>query len=265
VAGPPGAVQGPMTTVVAGDSPDWIGATDASADTLLKTTSAVSVANYIETVNVGKSYRAVIMTVEVTGYSGEVALNIWCYDAAGDQSYRSLGTVIRGVAAAESQQWIMPCPASAGGQIKIQMAPVSGSATFTSVVVVGSTNDLSAIYGPTRSDGRPYPVGQSAANDQTVTSATLIAGPGAGRRIMLMSLFTTLPSAVISGEVIVQGTVGGTLVDLLVCAINANANGMIAVAPIPPQGLLLDDNTGVSVVKISTAAQRTNAVYDTVS
>jgi len=254
-----------MTVSIPGDAPDWIGATDASADTLLKTTSAVSVASYTETVNVGKSYRAVVVTVEVTGYSGEVALNIWCYDAAGDQSYRSFGTVDRGVVAAESQQWIMPCPASAGGQIKIQMTPLSGSAVFASVLVVGSTNDPPAIYGPTRSDGRPYPLGQNAAHDETVTSATLIAAPGAGRRIMLMSLFTTLPSATIATEVIVQGTIGGTTIDLLVVAVSANANGMTTVAPVPPQGLLLDDDTAVSVINVSTAAQRTNAVYDLVS
>jgi len=163
------------------------------------------------------------------------------------------------------RQWVFPCPVSAGGQIKLTITPVSANAIFRSVIMVGSTDDLTGIGGPFRSDGWPYPLGQNAAHDESVTSATLIAAPGAGRRIMLMSLFTTMPSAVINGEVIVQGIIGGLTTDLLVTAIAANANGMMAVAPIPPQGWLLDDNTAVSVLNFSTASQRTNAVYDIVS
>ena len=254
-----------MTISVAGDAPDWIGSKDASADTLIKTTSAVSVSQYTQIVTVGKSYRSVVITTQIQGYNGQNLVYLQCSDAASDLMFVSPSLYSRGSYNDELRQWVFPCPVSAGGQIKLTITPVSANAIFRSVIMVGSTDDLTGIGGPTRSDGWPYPLGQNAAHDESSASATLIAAPGAGRRIMLMSLFTTLPSGVISGEVIVQGIIGGTTIDLSVAAIVANADGVTAVAPVPPQGLLLDDDTAVSVINLSTAPQRTNAVYDLVS
>lgn len=253
-----------MTVNIPGDTPDWINSIDAAADTLLKVTGGVAVTPYEQQITVGKSYRSLILTTFTPAYTGPVNISFTCTDPAGDEAYRS-PDYERGITTGQQpMQWIFPCPVAAGGTITVALTVPAGIVTFNSLFVFASTSDLSGIYGPPRSDGRPYPVGQNAAHDESVTSATLIAAPGAGMRIMLMSLYTTLPSAVINGEIIVQGTVGGTTIDLLVCAIDANANGMMAVAPVPPQGLLLDDNTAVSVINVSTAAQRTNAVYDLV-
>ena len=254
-----------MTVSIPGDVPDWIGATDASADTLLTTASAVAVNSYVRTVTVGKSYRSIVIQVSATGYTGEVAINVSTSDAAGSLAYNNQSGYLRGIPSAQTQQWIFPCPAPAGGSIRIAITPQTGPATFASVVVVGSTNDLSAIYGPTRSDGLPYPLGVQAA--LLTAAGTLIAAPGPGHRIMLAGLQLSLISAgTVSSYAEVAGTIGGVGIKLqtLGAAISSIAGSGSSL--VPPSGLLLDDNTAVTVATLGVPNNvNASAVYDVIS
>ena len=243
-----------------GDTRDWLDASQGSND-IIQFLGPLTLPVSVD-IATPWAYRSLIVNASAVDVSGLYSFYFTALDA--NEVNVQVTTVVRSMhVGSGSVNFTVPVPCISGGHLQYAVIGPAG-ATSVGMGMVASTG-LEVVQSQlVRSDGRPYPVGQNAAHDESTASATLIAAPGAGRRIMLMSLYTTLPSAVINGEIIVQGAIGGTGIDLLVTAINANANGMMAVAPIPPQGWLLDENTPVTVLNFSTASQRTNVVYDLV-
>lgn len=111
-----------------------------------------------------------------------------------------------------------------------------------------------------RSDGRDYPVGASSATLGTASGGggTVIAAPGAGLHILLM----TLTAGGNAGGPQVDATVGGAVVHL----VRFTGSGSATIPlPIPPQGVLLDANTSLTVPGIVGSVQTVDALYDVVA
>jgi hypothetical protein len=107
--------------------------------------------------------------------------------------------------------------------------------------------------GAKRSDGLPYPLGQSGATVQfNIGNGFLIPNPGLKVRILLASLRFSPPSVMDptfgSGEVEVTCQLGGLSHPLIFvyAAASAAYDPTIWNVNIPPQGLALDYGTGIA-------------------
>jgi hypothetical protein len=108
-----------------------------------------------------------------------------------------------------------------------------------------------------RSDYRDYPIGALGAALTTVAGGggSIIPAPAAPRRIMLATLtgFST------GGNLVVQATVGGTVISLM------QSTAMLPQAnPVPATGVLLDHGTSLDFLAQAGSSQEASVTYDIV-
>lgn len=178
-----------------------------------------------------------------------------------------------------SQNWTQRKAAAGGGATVTFFSPIPLQGINTATVqITCSVNQVAGsgveIYGVSmplpaatggkllRGDYRDYPLGSLAASTFLLAAGTsnLIAAPGAGLRILLASIsmnYNGPGGAGNSGNI--TGTVNGVATPLINTSISGNAPN-----PIPPQGLLCDANTAVTLNQGGTGVTVGQAIYDVV-
>ena len=236
-----------MTTIPA-DTPDWLPAEQGATDTLLPYALYplnAGTNDYSAVITCSKSYQAVVLRVQPPSSANDAVYTIVvaALDHAGNQYY--VKSVSWSINYSDPPTIVLPIPLTAGGALQFTIyAPAAGVSLYMSIS--GCTATL--VQGSTlvRSDGRPYPVGSNAV---TSGATTLIAAPGAGRRLLLASVFAFIEATAVNVFMNVVATINGASVNLV--GVGAYASSQISVnqasAPIPPQGLLCDDNTGITL------------------
>jgi hypothetical protein len=104
-----------------------------------------------------------------------------------------------------------------------------------------------------RPDGRGLPLGCVLATDQFGAGATVIAAI-AGWRFLIASMTLTGGNATAGTTTTVQGTMNGSVQNILVNQANSPQNQFPSTLAYP-SGMLLDDNTAVAVTWSGTALQ----------
>lgn len=126
--------------------------------------------------------------------------------------------------------------------------------------IIGYGASINSAAGSTllRADGRAYPIGENFATGQAGNSTvTAIAAPGAGLRILLKWAYVYVNGG-LGG---ITWTVGGVTQNPIVAT-----STVIAPGTLPPDGILLDANTGVTVFAAAAGVTTIGSfVYDIVS
>jgi hypothetical protein len=166
---------------------------------------------------------------------------------------------------------IFPWPSGAGAgarSLGVFAVNIGGGAATGSIAVYGLTMPTAPSIPTPRWDGRPVPIGSrwKTLAVSASGSTTFLASPGAGLRIALASLSVTSGSAAAIQSILVQGTINGS-VSTLADVWAQTAVTAIAAPPavaLPPLGLYLDINTGITVLLSGafTNAATVNASYD---
>jgi len=247
-----------MTVTVPGDTPDFLGDIQGAVDVLLPTQSLALVGgNVTETFTIAKSYQAIIVTCSPTGVSGVDSFLITLKDQAGNQYYTK--TYTRSMEAALTYEFVLPVPCAAPGTLAIEYSTGGGGATVF-WGIAGSVIPMAGMPGPFRPDARPYPNADHEANSfQTALGTTvLVAPPGLGQRLLVAG--TQLSQNNATGLCNIAGTINGS------SALLGALAGAASVARSWPQGVLLDDNTGLDLaIGAAVSDVYATAEYDIVS
>lgn len=139
---------------------------------------------------------------------------------------------------------------------------IGWAVTFNGTV---PANTLLWIYGITapqpnmliRPDGRNYPVGANIGNNSaTNTTANIVAAPGAGNRLLIKTLYITSNGT--------NGGIGVTINGLNQFIVTTEEPGVFPL-PIPPDGILCDPNTAITVASVAAGVTVSGSVvYDIV-
>lgn len=245
---------------MAGDRPDWLDALETVADTLLTDTSSAA-HTYNKTLPITKSYPNTLITLGLTGTNESLGITVTSLDVAGNTIGVRQG--VYGCLTGQSVYVNLPIPLMAGGSLLVSVTTTGPNWTTLTINVYGVTFPAIAGSQLYRTDGRPYPKGDHAATFNGTGTGTLVAAPGTGLRIMLKTLDVVVVAGSTSATyALVTASIGLVAFNPMIVAAAANgANGKNAVYE---SGMLLDENTGLSVgVLISTPGAATyNCTYD---
>ena len=250
-----------------GDTPDWLPDPSGGVDIVVKQAnfafSGGSPNFFSTTIDTGKSYQALLCSLVPRDHSGEYTILINVSDPSGNGYWSR--TYKRSLVALTGAQVIFPAPCTAGGSVLFEVTGPVGATTFT-LLVSGVVSDATGLLVPLRADARPYPVGANPFHGTNTGGETLIAAPGAGKRILLAggSLLVQSPAA---GNAFLQwnATVGGAAYHPAQVAVGTASDTAVNV-PIPPQGILLDDNTALTTTTGGgPSAVSSDGTYDIVS
>lgn len=150
----------------------------------------------------------------------------------------SLASPFQDLSSSHPDYFAVPCAAGDSMTIAYQGDAAQANNTF---FVVGL--NVAIPSGLTRPDGFPMPLGRSAAEVSGAINKTLVAAPGANRRILVAVLSIEADVAVASGAVTAQVTVNGSTVNILRVASNTTIGNSEIITP--PLGILCDANTAV--------------------
>ena len=162
----------------------------------------------------------------------------------------------------------IPIVCKAGDVLRIHMvgsAPLAFTANVygvTTAVAISPTALVAALLPadvPVRPDGRPYPAGVNVYSAFPTATGTLVAAPGVGARFLLKR--ASIFAAAAGANATIKVTVNGTSYDL-VGAFGALGAGE---AMQDESGLLLDDNTAITLSFGAANACKCTVVYDVVA
>lgn len=169
------------------------------------------------------------------------------------------GAAVMQQVALDSNVWqaTIPFSCKVGDDINVTVLFSSAPGAGAGVRLFGSTALQTSVQ--MRTDGRAYPIGCFSASAATTAggSATLI--PAFSATIPGRVLLQTLQANSSAGPWVVRATINGTTVTLS----QAGPQGAFAL-PIPPQGILCDPNTAVTLLGNGSTIQGAQCTYDIV-
>ena len=198
------------------------------------------------------SYQTLMVMLEPPSVPGYYVVANWTNFSTG-QLFGSTNAVMQSNLAPTTLLGPMSC--NPGDNVGCNLLMFPGSAISLPVRLFGIRERLVTC----RPDGRPYPTGAAGAWVNVAAPQALIPAPGAGLCVMLSSL--TMTGFAVNATGNIQITQNGIL--YVVQALDGGAGnvGPATPQPIPPQGLLCDENTAVNLA-ISAGSIYAAVTYD---